>query len=95
LQFEWDEAKRSSNIAKHGVDFALAERFEWDSALLREDRRRSYDERRWGAQGLIDGVVHTLIFTRRLGKVRVISLRRANRKERMAYAKAKSPDAER
>jgi uncharacterized DUF497 family protein len=95
VQFERDEAKRPGNIAKHGIDFASAERFDWDSAVVQEDRRQSYGEQRWGAQGLLDGVVHTLIFTRRGVKVRVISLRQANSKERTAYAKAKAPGSDR
>ena len=95
MRFEWDEAKRLSNIVKHGIDFAAAERFDWASAVVREDRRQSYGEPRWGAQGLIDGVVHTLIFTMRAGNVRVISLRRSNSKERTAYAEATASGSDR
>ena len=38
-EFEWGEAKRVANLRKHGVDFADAERLDWDRALT-VDRMR-------------------------------------------------------
>ncbi len=32
MEFEWDEAKRERNLAKHGVDFASFSSFDWDEA---------------------------------------------------------------
>ena len=51
-----------------------------------EDIRRDYAERRYQTLGLIDGHLHMLIFTLRRGTVHVISLRRANRRERTRHA---------
>ncbi len=79
--YEWDEAKRADNRAKHGVDFALVEGFEWDTAFVASDARREYGELRYAAFGLIEDRLFNLVFTPRAGKVRVISLRRANRRE--------------
>ena len=31
--YEWDEAKRKSNIARHGMDFTVMEAFVWDTAI--------------------------------------------------------------
>lgn len=79
--YAWDEAKRADNLAKHGIDFALAEGFEWESALVAADARRDYGEVRYSAFGLIEDRLFNLVFTPRTGKVRIISLRRANRRE--------------
>jgi hypothetical protein len=86
VEFEWDEAKRIANLRKHGVDFARVVAFEWDTARESEDRRRDYGERRWIAHGRIGPELHVLIYTRRHGRVRVISLREASRREKAGYA---------
>ena len=86
MEYEWDKAKRRSNLAKHGVDFADVERFDWTSAIERADTRRPYGERRWRSLGLIDGILHMLVHTRRAQRVRVISMRKASRKEKADYA---------
>jgi uncharacterized DUF497 family protein len=83
--YDWDEAKRADNLAKHGIDFAVVEGFEWDSALMAADGRRDYGELRYSAFGLIEEHLFNLVFTPRAGKVRVISLRRANRREVRHY----------
>ena len=85
--YEWDENKHGSNQAKHGLDFALARVFEWESAFIQKDERRHYGEVRFKALGFIDGRIHSLVFTRRNGIIRVIGLRKANARERKAYEK--------
>ena len=85
MEYEWDEAKRLRNLAKHGIDFAAAAELEWDSVVLEPDLRRDYGELRLRAQGLIGGKLHILVFTRRGPLVRVISLRKASRKEKAEY----------
>jgi uncharacterized DUF497 family protein len=37
MNFEWDEAKRLSNLRKHGTDFADIEDFDWQGAQYRDD----------------------------------------------------------
>lgn len=91
MPIEWDEAKRASNIAKHGLDFAAIEAFEWDSALVRADVRFSYGEVRLTAIGLIGNRFHVVVFTVERRAVRVISLRRANRKEIENYVSEVAP----
>lgn len=81
MEFEWDEGKRRANLAKHGVDFASAEIFEWASAQETEDGRKYYGERRWIALGMIGDRLHVLIYTRRVGRIRLISLRKPSDKE--------------
>jgi uncharacterized protein len=89
MRLIWDEAKRASNLTKHRVDFAAAESFEWATAIALPDQRRSYGEDRILAFGLIGDRLHSLVYTRRDDAVRVISLRKANARERKRYEEAK------
>ena len=89
MRLTWDQTKRRANIEKHGVDFAAAEAFDWRTAIVVDDRRREYGERRRIALGFIGPSLHSLVYTRRAGMVRVISLRPASRKERKNYDEAK------
>lgn len=68
-----------------GLPFALAKNFHWSDALIVEDTRENYSERRFQALGYIEEHLHMLVFTPRDGAVHVISLRRANRRERTRY----------
>lgn len=87
--FEWDEEKRASNLAKHGVDFELVDLFEWETADVRLDTRQSYGEDRFIAEGMIQGRLFVAVITRRGPTTRLISLRKANVRERRRYEKAK------
>ncbi|MRX51126.1 BrnT family toxin [Paracoccus sp. S-4012] len=85
---EWDEAKRAANLIKHGVDFAAAERLDWTAAVVIEDDRHDYGETRLRVAAPIDGRWHMAVVTPRDGRLRIISLRRANAKERRLWASA-------
>jgi len=85
--FSWDEAKRISNREKHGVDFSEAQHFELESAVVLRDDRNDYGEARSRAFGRLKGHLHVLVFTWRSGRIRIISLRRANAREINRYAK--------
>jgi uncharacterized protein len=85
-RFTWNERKRADNLHKHGVDFAIVERFQFDTAVITIDDRKDYGEVRYRAFGTIGGRLHVLIFTARGAQTRLISLRRPNDKERENYA---------
>jgi hypothetical protein len=85
VDITFDPAKNERNIASRGISFAVAALFEWDTALIAEDLRKGYGERRFQALGLIAGRLHAMVFTPRAGKVHVISLRKANRREMRRY----------
>jgi uncharacterized DUF497 family protein len=85
VRYEFDAAKNKANIAKHGIDMALAERFELEGAVIKDDDREQYGETRYAATGHISDRVYVLIFTWRADAIRVISLRKANRKEQREY----------
>ena len=86
-KYEWDPEKASANLAKHGVTFEAVTGFEWSDALVEEDRRFDYEERRFYALAKVEGRLHAMIFTRRGQSVRVISFRKANDRERRRYEK--------
>ncbi len=90
MQYDWDESKRVANLAKHGVDFIEAEDFDWKTAIEAQDNRIDYGEERWVALGFIGHRLHILIYTRRKGAIRLISLRRANKREREYYEKTQA-----
>lgn len=85
MKLTWDEAKRATNLAKHLVDFADADFFDWGRALVVEDVRRNYGEARFVALGPLGMTLYSLAFTRRGQEIRIISLRKASRKERKSY----------
>ncbi len=85
MDYEWDENKRDANIGRHGVDFALIRDFDWETALIAPDTRRDYGETRFIAVGAIGDQLHVCAFTDRQGRRRIISLRKANRREIRMY----------
>lgn len=88
MRYEWDEAKRKLNIAKHGVDFAILHDFDWPTALVTIDDREDYGELREVAFGFIGVRLHALVFTlREEDLVRVVMARKATRKEVKWYEK--------
>jgi len=83
----FNPAKNASNIASRGLSFELVELSEWATALMEEDTRKAYGERRFQVLGYIGERLHAMVFTPREGKVHVISLRKANSREVKKYAK--------
>ena len=86
MQYEWDNSKRTINLAKHGVDFAEVELFDWDGALIADQMRA--DELRFVALGELAGRLHVVVYVRRGTMRRIISLRKANRREERRYAES-------
>jgi uncharacterized protein len=85
MRFEWDEAKRQSNIAKHGIDFVRASLIFDGRAHLERDSPRG-KERRFLRIAKLEGRLIAVAWTSR-GKdvVRLISARRARDEEERAY----------
>ena len=91
MRIEFDPAKSERNEAQRGLAFGLAEELDWSTALIVEDTRKDYEERRYQALGMIGEQLHMLVFTPRNSAVHVISLRRANQRERKRYATHAKP----
>lgn len=90
--FEWDDAKDVTNLAKHGISFNNARRiFEGGRIVTRNVSRPEDNEERLASVGLLDDRLVYICFTWRPGGVRrIISVRRANRRERDWYDTGKS-----
>lgn len=85
IEVEWDENKNIANIKNHDIDFCDAWKI-FDGPILKKiDNRRDYGEERWIALGRIDDLTVAIVYTHRAEKIRVISIRRANRNERKVY----------
>lgn len=95
LRFEWDPAKASANLRKHGVAFEEARTvFEDAEALLIPDPDHSVGEERFILLGLSAAlrVLVVMHCERQDGDViRIISARKADRGERTEYAARRSP----
>ena len=85
MELEWDEAKRRNTLERRGLDFADVENFDYDTVISVPDRRLDYGEERFNAYGYLRGVLCTYCFTWRNGRMRIISMRRANDRERKKY----------
>ena len=88
MQISFDPAKNATNTESRKLPFNLVEQLDWATALINEDTRKAYGERRYQVLGLIGERLHTVVFTPREDKVHVISLRKANSREVKKYAKA-------
>jgi uncharacterized DUF497 family protein len=86
VDFSFDPAKNTRNIAVHGISLARAVDFGWQAAVNFEDTRRDYGERRLLAFGHIESRLYVLVHTPRKDRVHVISLRKANKREVRWYA---------
>ena len=74
------------------MSLARAGLFDWATALIRADTRSDYGEARFQALGLLDMRVHLAVFTIRDDALRIISLRRANRREERRYEEVQAAE---
>ncbi len=85
-RFEWDPAKAEGNLRKHGVSFEAATLvFEDRIALERLDTRIDYGEDRFIVTGSAAVALLTVVYVERGDRIRIISARRATRRERQDY----------
>jgi len=89
VNFVWDEEKRRTNIIGHGLDLADSWEIFEGPMLTGLDEREDYGEDRWIAIGLLKAIVVVTVFTERgEDTIRVISLRKALKHERIKYEQA-------
>jgi uncharacterized protein len=83
--YAWDEAKREANLHKHGIDFAgVGALFEGYTVTM-EDKRLGYGEQRFITFGALEGRLVAVVHTERAEAIRIISIRRATRREQKSY----------
>jgi uncharacterized DUF497 family protein len=85
MRIEFDPFKDATNQEKHRVSLALACELDWDAALVWVDARNAYGELRMIAIAPAAGVLYYVAFVDREPVRRIISLRRANRREVRHY----------
>ena len=84
--FEWDDLKAASNLAKHDISFDEA-RAAFDDPFLIErfDDRMDYEEDRFVAYAMNDGVILMIAYTMRGERTRIITARKASKREMERY----------
>jgi uncharacterized DUF497 family protein len=85
MEIEWDNNKAASNLIKHKIDFEDAKDIFLDPNRLEREDKRDYDEARIQVIGIVNQVVLFVVYTKRNGRYRIISARRANKNERRQY----------
>ena len=88
MRFEFNPDKDAANLAKHGVSLALARELDWEAALVWLDDRFEYGELRIIALAPRSRVLYYVAFVIRGEVRRIISLRRANRREVRRYVQS-------
>jgi len=84
MRYDWDDKKHAINLAKHDTDFRIVDQFEWDVAQILASMSAS--EPRLVAIAPINRRVHILVYSIERRVIRVISLRKANKREVTRYA---------
>jgi len=85
--YEWDENKNISNLKKHGIDFTIAVEVFSDPAALTQLSREQANEERYKTIGKLmnETIILFVVYTKRVEKFRIISARKASKKERQLY----------
>jgi len=87
LEFEWDARKAAANLLKHGISFEEAATVFGDPfGRIVPDPRHSFGEERFALMGLSERRrLLALMYADRGGVIRIISARRATRREQRDY----------
>lgn len=85
MRIEFDPAKRMATIEARGLDMAEVGRVFDDATLTVEDDRRDYGETRFITMGYLSSRLVVLVWTPRGRTRRIISLRKANDREKALY----------
>ena len=88
MRIEFDPTKDAANQIKHGVSLALADELDWGAALVWIDDRFEYEETRMIVLAPKTEILYYVAFVDRGEVRRIISLRRANRREVKYYVKS-------
>jgi uncharacterized DUF497 family protein len=85
MKIDFDLAKSERNTESRSLSFDRAVDFDWQTAIYYEDSRVDYPETRIIALGFLGVRLHVICFTPIDGGVRIISFRKANRREVRYY----------
>lgn len=82
---EFDPIKNAKNIAERSLSFNRAGDFDFETSKAWQDTRIEYPEARFIAIGYLDNRLHVLVFCVIRGGIRVISFRKANKREGVTH----------
>lgn len=85
MEFTCSETKRAANLKAHGLDFVDAFRVFEGVTFTFEDDRFSYGEQRFVTLGLLAGVTVSIAHTETDREIRIISFRKATKRETNIY----------
>lgn len=85
MRITYDPEKNQRNIRERGLSFDDVADLDWTTAIASKDDRRDYGEERYRVLGRIGERLYAVVFTPREDEIRVISFRRANRREEVLY----------
>ena len=85
MQFTWSERKRAINLKDHGLDFVDTPRVFEGATYTFEDSRFDYAEQRFETLGLLAGVPVSVVHTESENEIRIISFRKATKREAKLY----------
>jgi uncharacterized DUF497 family protein len=85
MRFAWSDAKRESNLKRHGIDFVDAPEIFAGATFTYEDDRFAYAEQRWVTLGLLKDTVVSVVHTESSIQIRIISIRKATRYEEALF----------
>ncbi|MEJ6655840.1 MAG: BrnT family toxin [Pseudomonas sp.] len=85
MNIEFDPPKNQRNIAERGLSFEEVANFEFENALFWMDNRKDYGEQRIRALGYVGLRLHSLVFVETITGIRIISFRKANKREVKHY----------
>jgi uncharacterized protein len=89
MKIEWDDSKNALNIEKHGIDFNDALELFKNDRLIFPDERKDYGESRFITVGHINNRLVIAVYTQRKSDtIRIISLRKANSREKARFEKS-------
>jgi uncharacterized DUF497 family protein len=87
MDITYDLAKNAKNIHERNLPFDRVADLNWATATFKEDVRKEYPERRFVALAYMEKRLHVLCFAETKSGIRVISFRKANRREERDYEK--------
>lgn len=90
IEFDWVKCQR--NVVERNLSFERANEVDLEAALISRDERQNYGEDRYVALCRLDKRLHVLCFTETIRGIRVISFRKANKREVLRYEKKQATD---
>ena len=85
MEITYDRSKNSQNILERNLSFDQVVNFDFETANFTIDKRKNYGEIRRCAIGFLENRLHALVFTETPKGIRVISFRKANKREITIY----------